>query len=105
MIEEMTCKQYISEKFEEWKKTKYYENALKLKDENLKNGILESKKEKYKEEWKNYIMEYGKENALSNKVIYSYIREFSYNVLLHDFRGDRKGLRDWIPTEKYTIGY
>lgn len=105
-IENLTCKQYINLKMAVYKKSKYYQKTLELKrtKPELANKLIIDKENKFKEEWQQYILEYGKSNKLKNKIIYSYIKEFGYNRLLYDFRRV-KALEGWIPTEKYTIGF
>jgi vacuolar-type H+-ATPase subunit I/STV1 len=102
-LENMTCRQYVNEKFSEYMKSNYYKQTLKLKSKKpeLAAQILNDKQNKYINEWKDYILEYGKYNRLDNKVIYSYIKEFGYNQLLHDFRRV-KALEGWIPSKKYV---
>lgn len=106
-IEELTCKQYIKVKMDEYKKSNYYNKTLQLKKNNpiLATQLIKNKEKSFKDQWKEYIQEYGRNNKLDNKIIYSYIKEFSYNQLLYDFRRGRVALDGWIPTEKYTINF
>ena len=104
-IEKLTCKQYIDLKMNEYKQTYYYKKVLELRKNNkneLAENIINSKIEKYKNEWYEYIKEYGRSNKLNNKIIYSFIREYGYNQLLYDFRRV-KGLDGWIASKKYTL--
>lgn len=105
-IENLTCKQYVNIKMNEYKQTKYYKKGLEMKKKypKLVNSLIKDKEKKYITEWKEHILEYGKTNRLDNKIIYSYIREFSYSQLIYDFRRV-KALEGWIPTDKYTIGF
>lgn len=99
---ELTLKQYQDKKLKEFKTTKYWENSLKLKKE-MRDNLLKSKMAKWKNEWYDLIIEYGKDNKLSNKVIYSFDREYGREHLMHCFRGGRKGLEGWINSD--AIGY
>lgn len=101
-IENMTCRQYVNLKFNEYMKSNYYKQTLILKASKpeLVAQILKDKKNKYIQEWRDYILECGKHNRLDNKVIYSYIKEFGYEQLLYDFRRV-KALEGWIPSKKY----
>lgn len=95
---ELTLKQYQDKKLKEFKTTKYWENALKLKKE-MRDNFLKSKMSTWEKEWYELIIEYGTHNKLLNKVIYSFDREYGRQHLLHCFRGDRKGLDGWINSD------
>ena len=99
---EMTLKQYQALKLEEYKQSNYWKKALNLKKE-LRDNMLNSKLEKFKSEWYESVLEYGRENRLTNKVIYSFDREYGRQHLSYCFRGDRKGIEGWIPSD--AIGF
>lgn len=101
-IYEQTLKQYQQQEIDEYKKSKYWSNALKLKKE-LRDNVLNTKLEKYKNEWYEAIIEHGRNNILDNKIIYSFDREYGRDHLLHCFRGDRQGLIGWINSD--AIGF
>ena len=105
-IENLTCKQYVDIKMNEYKQTNYYKKTLELKKKNttLAEQLIETKENKFITEWKEYILEYGKYNKLDNKTIYSYIKQFGYSQLIYDFRRV-VALEGWVPTEKHTIGF
>ena len=97
-IYNMTLRQYQESKLKEYKQTRYWQNALKLKTE-LRHNMLESKMETWKTEWYNSVIEHGKENRLDNKVIYSFDKAYGRDHLMHCFRGNREGLTGWINSD------
>lgn len=101
-IYEMTLKQYQNEKMKEFKKSYYWKKYLKVKKE-IRDSIVKSKMEQFKREWHNAIIEYGKNNKLDNKVIYSFDNEYGREYLLHVFRGTNKALKGWINSD--AIGF
>lgn len=98
----LTLKQYQKQELKKFKETKYWSAALKL-SKDMRNNLIYAKLEKYKNEWYESIIEYGKKNSLTNKVIYSFDKEFGRNHLLHCFRGDRKGLNEWINADAIKL--
>ena len=101
-IYEMTLKQYQDQELTKYKNTQYWDNALKLKKE-IRDKMVNSKLEKYKTDWYNAVIEYGTKNPLSNKVIYSFDREYGRKHLLFCFRANRQGLINWINSD--AIGF
>lgn len=101
-IYEMTLKQYQEQELRKYKNSPYWKKALKVKKE-LRDNIINSKLEKYKNEWYEAVIEYGTYNKLDNKVIYAFDREYGREHLLHCFRGNRKGLENWINSD--AIGF
>lgn len=99
---EMTLRQYQNYKLSEFKKTKYWDKVLKLKKENRDN-MIDSKLKKWKNEWYECVIEYGKLNKISNKVIYSFDKEYGREHMMHCFRGNRKGLDGWINTDAIKL--
>lgn len=103
---EITCKQFINIKWEEFKSKYYYKKLLELRKTNKEMAIiLENQyKEKFKKQWRAAVVEYGRSNKLNNTVIYSFISEFSYDQLLYEFRNGR-ALEGWKPSKKYTLNH
>ena len=101
-IYELTLKQYQKQELENLKHSKYWSGVLKMTKER-KEAFIHSKLEEYKKKWYNAVIEHGRENRLSNKVIYSFDREYGRDHLLHCFRGARKGLIGWINSD--AIGF
>lgn len=99
---QLTLKQYQDIKISEYKNTNYWTKALKMNKE-IRDGLLKTKMDKHKMEWHDLILEYGKNNILDNKVIYSFDREYGRVHLLHSFRGGRKGLEGWINTDAISF--
>ncbi|MFA7133285.1 MAG: hypothetical protein WC108_08320 [Bacteroidales bacterium] len=101
-IYELTLKQYQKQELENFKNSKYWNSVLKMTKERKEN-FIKSKLEDYKRKWYDVIIEYGRENRLLNKVIYSFDKEYGRDHLLHCFRGERKGLIGWINSD--AIGF
>lgn len=99
---ELTLKQYQNIKLKEHKKSIYWNKTLKLNKE-IRDNMIKSKLEKFKNEWYELIIERGKNNRLKNKVIYSFDREYGRDHLLHVFRGTHKALEGWTNTD--AIGF
>ena len=99
----LTCKQYVNAKWEDFKTKCYYKRLLEIKKTNKKMAeqLENDYTKKWENEWKNIIIEYGRSNRLENKIIYSFIKSFGYEQLLYQFRNGN-GLKDWIPSKKYT---
>ena len=94
----LTLKQYQNERLEEYKQTYYWNKTKKLKKE-LKENIMESKMDKWKNDWYKKVVEHGKNNRLDNKIIYSFDKEYSRQFLLYTFRRNDNALKDWIPSD------
>ena len=102
-IYELTLKQYQKQKLENLKHSKYWSGVQKMPKGRKINFIDFSKVKDYKNKWYEAVIEYGKQNRLLNKVIYSFDREYGRDHLLHCFRGAREGLVGWINSD--AVGF
>ena len=97
-IYELTLKQYQNEKMKEFKKSYYWKKYLKVKKE-IRDNAIKDKMQQFKLEWHDAIIEYGTNNILDNKVIYSFDNEYGREYLLHVFRGTHKALEGWVNSD------
>ncbi len=94
----LTLKQYQKQEFNKFKQTKFYTMWMKQTKER-RNNFFKSQLEKYKNEWYELVVEYGRYNTLENKIIYSFDREYGRKNLLYAFRANSQALINWINSD------
>ena len=91
----LTLKQYQDEAIRKYKATKYWENAKRMLPTDVRNRVVQGKKDAAKIAWTEEVTEYGKDNRLPLNIIQSFDREYGRDHMLHCFRGNYQGLVGW----------